>query len=128
MADNGYACCPHCTPSYPLICTFEVPKKEWYCMMCETYFDFLSARRAAEGTDQDALGKTYEHALALMKDGKRTLKEPPTEDELIDSMVASVVSAFPDLTATEADIEANRSDAWEDAAELERHIDGTEAD
>ena len=63
-----------------------------------------------------------------MKDGKRTLKEPPTEDELIDSMVASVVSAFPDLTATEADIEANRSDAWEDAAELERHIDGTEAD
>lgn len=35
----GYACCP--ADGEPLISTMERPKKEFFCQVCKTYYEFL---------------------------------------------------------------------------------------
>ena len=37
-----------CCCGTPLVSTLEVPKKEWYCVMCKKFYEWLHARKGSE--------------------------------------------------------------------------------
>ena len=67
MARNGFACCPHC--GGVLISTFERPQKEWHCMKCGAWLEWLAAR--SSDRDQDELAQEYEKLKAAFDLGER---------------------------------------------------------
>jgi hypothetical protein len=60
------ACCPKC--SEPLICTFERPYKEFHCLGCGAWWEFLQPSRRP---NSDALDERYAELLARFKAGER---------------------------------------------------------
>jgi hypothetical protein len=52
MSKWGFAGCPSCRE--PLISTFEVRKKEFVCVVCGDYFEFLSPVRLGESPEIEA--------------------------------------------------------------------------
>jgi hypothetical protein len=69
MSKWGFACCPK--DGEPLIPTFEVAKKEFYCMVCGTYWEFLSP--VGKPDDTPGLGERYLELKAKFDAGERSL-------------------------------------------------------
>lgn len=59
IKERPFAGCPDC--GAPLVSTFEVPKKEWICVPCDKFFEWLSAR-PAPGTAEENQAKYDQHA------------------------------------------------------------------
>jgi hypothetical protein len=51
-----------CCCGTPLVSTFEVPKKEWYCVTCKKFYEWLHARRGNEENPSDELQKRLDDA------------------------------------------------------------------
>lgn len=64
--ERPFAGCP--VDRTPLIATFEVPKKEWHCMTCGQYFEWLSARGVPATPEVKA---NYDDLMARFKAGER---------------------------------------------------------
>lgn len=58
----GFACCP--VDGEPLISTFERPKKEFVCIVCGAYWEFLQPHGSPETPELQA---RYEELLAQFK-------------------------------------------------------------
>ncbi len=54
--DTPFALC-HC--GTPLVGTLEVAKKEWYCITCESFFEWLHATRGAGSNPTPELDARY---------------------------------------------------------------------
>jgi hypothetical protein len=60
-ADAPFALCCCGTP---LVGTFEVPRKEWYCVTCEEFHEWSHARRGDGPNPTEDLDKRYRIAKA----------------------------------------------------------------
>lgn len=69
-----YAGCPKCAE--PLIGTFEVPQKEFVCIICGTYYAFLSPMPLDVTPERDA---RYAELKALFDKGVRNIGETQSE-------------------------------------------------
>ena len=58
-AERPFALC-HC--GTPLVSTFEVRAKEWYCVTCEHFYDWLHARSGDGPNPTPDLGARFEAA------------------------------------------------------------------
>ena len=76
FGDPKMACCPKAGCGEPLIATFEMPKKEFYCMGCETYWEFLQPKGAVPSPYLDA---RHDELRELFDEGERTLPESMKE-------------------------------------------------
>lgn len=54
-----FALC-HC--GTPLVSTFEVSKKEWYCVKCQAFFEWLHAQRGSGPNPTPELADRYDAA------------------------------------------------------------------
>ena len=59
--ERPFALC-HC--GTPLVGTFEMPKKEWYCVTCKEFFEWLHARSGTDPNPTPELQEQYEKAKA----------------------------------------------------------------
>lgn len=60
----------HC--GTPLVSTFEVPKKEWYCVTCEAFFDWLHAQAGSGPNPTPELQELYDKALEQYESERAT--------------------------------------------------------
>ena len=51
-----------CCCGTPLVSTFEVRAKEWYCVTCERFYEWLHARRGDGPNPTDELNERYRAA------------------------------------------------------------------
>lgn len=91
MSDRPFAGCPH--DGTPLISTIERRGKEWHCMTCGRWLEWLQARGTAvtpETTAQHA-----DHA-ARFKAGERwPLPVEVSDEELVEALQAALDDAPP---------------------------------
>lgn len=51
-----------CCCGTPLVSTFEVRLKEWYCVTCKVFYGFLHARRGSGPNPTEELEKRFNEA------------------------------------------------------------------
>lgn len=66
----------HC--GTPLVGTFEVRAKEWYCVTCEEFFDWLHARRGDGPNPTPELDERY-RAAQEQYDAERAARQAAAE-------------------------------------------------
>lgn len=76
-APQPFALC-HC--GTPMVSTFEVRHKEWYCVTCGQFFDWLHARRGAGPNPTDELDERHRAAKAQYA-SERAAREAATRRE-----------------------------------------------
>lgn len=59
QVEPPFALC-HC--GTPLVSTLEVPKKEWYCVTCKTFYEYLHANRGLKPNPTEELAERYKAA------------------------------------------------------------------
>lgn len=65
-----------CCCGTPLVSTFEVRKKEWYCVTCKAFFEWLHARKG-DGPNPTPELEAREQAARDQYDAERATRAAP---------------------------------------------------
>lgn len=52
-----------CCCGTPLVCSLEVSFKEWYCVTCKTFYEFMHARKGSGPNPSDELQERLDAAV-----------------------------------------------------------------